>query len=172
MDNQISGIRIYVACLASYNNGILYGRWVSAENGLEHIQAEVRAMLETSLIENAEEYAIHDYDGFERISLSEYTGTEQVVEYADFIEEQGVLGGRLYEHFGNLEDAVKALNDHYAGEFESVSDFVEQITDENTTIPHSLTYYIDYEKMARDLEVNDIIAIETGFEQVHIFWQR
>ena len=60
MENQVSKIRIYVACLASYNNGILYGRWVSADEGLEHIQAKVRAMLKASPIEDVEEYAIHD----------------------------------------------------------------------------------------------------------------
>lgn len=38
-------------------------------------------------------------------------------------------------------------------------------------LPESLQYYIDWERMARDLAMCDILAIETGFEEVHIFWQ-
>jgi len=128
-------------------------------------------MLKASPMEDAEEYAIHDYEGFEGISLSEYTSFEQVVEYADFIENHGALGGKLYQHYGNLEDAEKALAEYYAGEYKSVSEFAEQITEDTTTIPKSLMCYIDYEKMARDMEVNDIVAIEANFEEVHIFWQ-
>jgi hypothetical protein len=26
--------------------------------------------------------------------------------------------------------------------------------------------------MGRDLEINDVLAIKTGFEVVHIFWRR
>ncbi len=32
-------------------------------------------------------------------------------------------------------------------------------------------FYIDYEKMGRDLELGgDIFTIETGYREVHIFW--
>jgi Antirestriction protein (ArdA) len=34
-------------------------------------------------------------------------------------------------------------------------------------------HYIDYQAMARDMELNgDVFTIETGFDQVHIFWNR
>ena len=58
---------------------------------------------------------VNDYEGFEGISLSEYSDFEQVVEYADFIEKHGALGGKLYQHYGNLEGAEKALVENYAG---------------------------------------------------------
>lgn len=45
-------------------------------------------------------------------------------------------------------------------------------TEVTTQIPENLKYYIDYERMGRDLEINDVLAIETGFEEVHIFWRR
>ncbi|MDB2437144.1 antirestriction protein ArdA [Hellea sp.] len=171
MENQRTEISIYVACLASYNNGILHGEWICAESGLEHIQSKVRLMLKASPVEGAEEYAIHDYEGFEGIQLSEYEGFGQIVEYAEYLNEHGTLGAKLVEHYGNLDDANTALSDHYAGHYSSVAEYAEQITEETTTIPQSLTYYIDYEKMARDMEVNDIVAVETNFEEVHIFWQ-
>lgn len=169
MSNEI---RIYVACLAAYNNGILYGAWIDAQQSVEAIKAYIRKMLKASPIEGAEEYAVHDYEDFEGLSLSEYEGIQQIVEKAEFIAEHGRLGAELTNYYGDLGSARTALEDHYAGEFRSVAEFAEQITEETTGIPESLRFYIDYELMARDMEINDIIAIKLGFDCVHIFWSR
>lgn len=165
--------RIYVACLAAYNNGFLHGAWIDATTP-EEIREAVRAMLAASPVPQAEEWAIHDYEYFEGVSLSEYASFETVCDLADFIEEHGELGAKLHAHFsGDLEEAKAAFED-YAGEFKSAADFAEDITREcGTEIPKSLEFYIDWEALARDMELNgDIFAIRTGFEAVHIFWQR
>ncbi len=45
------------------------------------------------------------------------------------------------------------------------------MTEDTTQIPENLAYYIDYERMGRDMELNgDIFTIETGYEEIHIFW--
>lgn len=163
-------IRIYVACLASYNNGTLHGVWIDASQGVEGIWKDVSQMLLKSPAEYAEEWAIHDYEGFEGIHLSEYASFETVADYAKFIEEHGKLGGKLIAYYGDLDDARDAISDHYAGEFDSLSDYAEQLTEETTQIPEALRYYIDYEAMARDLEINDVLAIEDG-QSVHVFWR-
>ena len=90
-------IRIYVACLAAYNNGHLHGRWIDASQGESHIWEQTRAMLAASPEDGAEEWAIHDYEGFEGAPLSEYASFETVAALADFIEERGTLGGKLLE---------------------------------------------------------------------------
>jgi antirestriction protein len=167
----ISEIRIYVACLASYNNGILHGRWIDATLGVEHIWEEIKKVFETSPIEGAEEHAIHDYEGFEDISLSEYTSVERVCEFAEFIEEHGALGAKLYAYLSDLDDAKDYLADNYQGEYRSLPDYAQELTEETTQIPESLQYYIDYEKMGRDLEINDVLAIEMSFDEIHIFWR-
>lgn len=171
MTNDESEIRIYVACLAAYNNGILHGRWIDATLGEDHIWEGIREMLKASPIQGAEEYAIHDYEGFEGVSIREYESVQHVGELAAFIEEHGALGGKLVEYFGDLDEAHDAMEDRYHGSYASVADFAQTLTEETTQIPESLQYYIDYERMARDLAINDILAIETGFEAVHIFWQ-
>jgi len=89
-------------------------------------------------------------------------------EYAEFIEEHGKLGAKLISYYGDLEDAREAISDHYAGEYDSLSDYAEQLTEETTQIPETLRYYIDYEKMGRDLEINDVLTIEAG-SSVHVF---
>ncbi len=50
---------IYVACLASYNSGILHGKWILADQTVSAIYDEIHELLEESPIEDAEEYAIH-----------------------------------------------------------------------------------------------------------------
>lgn len=45
-------MRIYVACLASYNNGVLYGRWIDASDDVDAMQEEVNAMLRGSRFPN------------------------------------------------------------------------------------------------------------------------
>ena len=171
MEYENSEIKIYVACLAAYNNGILHGRWVDATLGVDHIRQRISAMLKASPIPGAEEYAIHDHEGFEGATIEEYSSVESIAEIAAFIEEHGALGGKLIEHYSDLDDAREVMEDHYAGQYAPVAAFAEEITEETTQIPENLKCYIDYERMARDIEVNDVLAIETGFEEVHIFWR-
>ena len=170
MEHQHGDIRIYAACLAAYNAGYLHGRWINAEQSAEDINAAIQTMLKASPIKDAEEWAIHDYEGFEGLNISEYEGVSDIVEKAEFIAEYGELGAQLAAYHGGMDYAKTALEDHYAGQYESVEDFAREITEETTQIPGNLTSYIDYERMARDLEINDVTAIELSHGEVHIFW--
>lgn len=170
METEQNQIRIYVACLASYNNGILHGAWIDAYQDRDQIMSAVQAILAASPTENAEEWAIHDYEGFEGISLSEYEGFERVADLASFIEEHGELGAKVYKLFGSLDDANRALDEHYCGCYESVADFAEEITSETSEVPERLTVYIDYERMASDMEISYIFVVETGYNEHHVFW--
>ena len=172
MSRERAEIRIYVACLASYNNGILHGAWIDACQDEAAVRDEISAMLKASPMPGVEEFAIHDYEGFEGARIEEYQGIESVAEIAAFICEHGALGGKLLEYFGDLEVARTAMDENYRGEYSSLADFAQELTEETTEMPENLQYYIDYERMARDLEINDVLAIETGFEEVHIFWRR
>lgn len=165
--------RIYVACLAAYNNGKLHGAWVECGDADEVCEA-VQAMLAASPESDAEEWAIHDYDGFEGASVSEYAGFDDVCALAEFIEEHGSLGAKLYEHFGEDLDEARAAFEEYAGEFKSAADFAEDLIRETgPDIPKALEFYIDWASLARDMELNgEILVFETGFDEFHIFWAR
>jgi len=166
--------RVYLACLASYNSGRLYGEWVRADLGEDHIWQALRTMITKSPTPGAEEWAIHASEGFEGAGVSESASFAGVCELAEFIGERGELGAQVYEHFGNdLRDA-RAAFEHYAGVFENAAAFAEQLHEEiGTEIPASLQYYIDWPSLARDMELNgDITVIELGFRQSHIFWSR
>ena len=166
--------RIYVACLAAYNNGYLHGAWIDADQDADQIRDEIAAMIAGSPIEHAEEYAIHDYEGFEGVSISEYAGIDSVALMAKFIAEHGALGAGLLEQFGgDMDQAETALQDCYHGQFASLADYMEELTTESVTIPEALRYYVDWVAMARDADMSgDLFTIETAHGEVHVFSSR
>ena len=130
-------------------------------------------MLAASPIPDAEEWAIHDYEGYEGARLEEYSGIEKAHALALFIVEHGRLGAKLLEHFGGDLDEAESTFENYAGEHRSLADFAREITEETTEIPKRLVNYIDYDAIARDMELNgDVFTVELGFDEVHVFWSR
>ncbi len=167
-------IRIYVADLAAYNAGYLHGVWIDACDNIDAIRKQINQMLAESPENFAEEYAIHDYEGFGGYALGEYAGIETVHGMACFIAEHPDFGGELLNHFGgDLEEARTAAEENYCGCYPSLADFAQELTEETTQIPENLAYYIDYERMGRDMELSgDIFTVETSYEEIHVFWSQ
>ncbi len=82
-------IRVYVADLAAYNNGKLHGVWINATDDLDDIQEQVNQMLDESPEQGAEEYALHDYEGFNGYGLGEYESIGSVHEIAAYFYNRG-----------------------------------------------------------------------------------
>lgn len=163
--------KIYVACLAAYNSGYLHGGWIDAHQEPEQIRAEIALMLARSPIPDAEEYAIHDHEGFEGVEVSEYAGIERVADLASFVSEHGELGSLVLAHFGgDIEQATQALTEAYFGEYRDLADFIQESTENALEIPQSLRFYIDWQAMARDAELNgEVFTIESAHDEVHVF---
>lgn len=151
------GPGIYVACLAAYNNGILHGAWIDAVQDAEDIEAEVQAMLAKSPIPGAEEWAIHDYSGFGSVNLSEWASFEDVAALAALIDEHGdvALAALALCDSEKPEDVQEMIDDCYQGEYSSNEDFAEELYSEcyseEIEKMGSLTNYIDWSRVARDL---------------------
>lgn len=163
--------RIYVTCLAAYNSGYLHGAWIDAAQEPWAIYDAVRVMLAASPIAGAEEWAIHDYEGFGGIRIEEYASFDRVSDLASFLAEQGAIGAALLDYYsGDLEEARVALADRYLGKHTSLADYVQEVTEETTAVPQTLRYYIDYAAMARDAELNgDLFTVTTAWDAVHVF---
>jgi len=129
-------------------------------------------MLKDSPVEDAQEWAIHDFEGFDGAAIREYAGIERVVNNAMFLNEYPDIGGALLNHFcGDLDEAHKAAEEQYQGCYRSLADYAQEITEETSEIPKHLEFYIDYDRMGRDMEMSgDVFTIETAHDQVHIFW--
>lgn len=162
---------IYVACLAAYNHGYLHGAWIDAAQEPWALYDDVRAMLMASPIAQAEEWAIHDYEGFGQLRIGEHTGLERVSALASFIAEHGGIGAALLDYYsGSLDEAREALAGRYLGQHASLADYMQEVTEETTPVPHALRYYIDYAAMARDAELSgDLFTLSTAFDVVHVF---
>lgn len=106
--NTILTPRIYVVCLATYNAGGLHGEWIDADQDIDQLWSKINGMLAASPEENAEEWAIHDFEGFGSFSLNEYEGIESVQEMAVFIGEHGELGAEVIVSF--LRGSVCSTN--------------------------------------------------------------
>jgi hypothetical protein len=65
LTDTVPDLGVYVACLASYNAGRLYGRWVDLTRcgSLEDVQCAVDEVLAHSPMPGAEEYGLHDSSG-------------------------------------------------------------------------------------------------------------
>jgi antirestriction protein len=162
---------IYVACLSSYNHGILYGAWINAAQPVEDILEQINQLLAKSPMEGAEEFAFHDYQGFYSLSIGEYESIAGVHEKAMFVVQYGELGAELAVYYGgNLEQATEALEEYYQGEYQNRLDYAAYLFDELylNKIPENLRGYIDYQSFKRDIFMDNYFALEVK-GSCHVF---
>jgi antirestriction protein len=154
--------QIYVASLTDYNAGILHGTWIDLENkNHDEVMEEIQEMLADSPTarktgELAEEFAIHDYEGFD--TISEYEDIETLIEYVEMVEEHGDAWIAYVNITGQKWVTKAGFEACYQGSYESERDFVECLLDDTgelESIPEHLRYYFDYDSYANDLFTSD-----------------
>lgn len=167
--------KIYCASLADYNNGHLYGDWINATQPAEAIYLQVQEMLANSPIAGAEEWAIHDYEGFGSLRLSEYESFDTVSHIARGITEYGLA----YAHWATIvgvynQETLAQFDDHYLGRWDSLADYAKHIVEDlnagpETTAPDWLVPYIHvgYEELSTTMVTDLHIAKDR--EGVHLF---
>lgn len=165
--------KIYVACLSAYNHGVLHGAWIDADQDEEDILKEIQAMLKESPVKDfasCEEWAIHDYEDFGEIKISEYQSIADVSRFGQALAKYGYPISAYYSQFTDLDN----FEDYYRGVYESKEDFVYQSFEESgqleaiekAGLPE---IYINFESIARDWFIDSYFAFEERFEEVHIF---
>lgn len=187
--------RVYVACLASYNNGVLHGKWIDADQCADAIAEEVQEMLResrfpdvtvtcpicnrecleagfeacthcnnTGEVPSAEEHAIHDYEGFEGIKLSESEDFETVAHHAEMLEEHGAAWAAFVDWTG--EDSEARFQDLYLGQFDSMTAYAEEYVESTGMlqgVDETVRRYFDYEAFGRDLELGGDVVEHNGY---------
>jgi antirestriction protein len=167
--------RIYAACLSAYNNGYLHGEWIDCDRDSDDIMAEIKTMLSNSpmnKIEVCEEWAIHDYEGFEGITISENEDLDRVVELAQKLEEHGEAFAAYLEHYN--EDDINDFEERYVGCYKSKQDYAEEYYEESGMIKQVeeaglKACYIDFEAIARDMFIDGYTGIDKGYETLYVF---
>ncbi|WP_134686496.1 antirestriction protein ArdA [Brevibacillus migulae] len=144
-------VKLYVANLAKYNEGKLAGEWLTLPLSNEEIAEQIQAILGDD-----KEYAIHDYEAPFRIN--EYDNVYSINETAAVMaryDSRIVIA--LCECMDNVGEVVRLLeNGDYSVylNVDNLCDVAAEMVDEGYfgSVPPSLSQYIDYEKIARDLK--------------------
>lgn len=181
--------RIYVADLAAYNAGYLHGRWIDARQDADVIEADVRAMLaeipdDVTLRAGylphdwptiREEWAIHYYEGFGEIKLSEYESLENVSALAQLLEEHGSAFAAWWANDSSydLDDAEYAFTEQYQGEWDSLEDYAREWLKDTgafSEMTELAERYFNLEVYARDLQYSgDVWTADAGGGAIYVF---
>lgn len=171
--------RIYVASLADYNDGRLYGAWIDAAQDESELVEAIQQMLANSPTPGAEEWAIHDYEYFGLLELSEFESLESVSNLAKGIVDYGPAFAAWAQDVGRDFAQPDDFEDAYMGEWKSGKDFAREMLDDmgllaevTAKLPAHLIPYvrIDYEGFFEDLVLNgDISSLESPDGTVYIF---
>jgi antirestriction protein len=165
--------RIYVACLAAYNNGKLHGIWIDCNQDADGIWKEINAMLSSSPESDAEEWAIHDYENWQGLLIGENESIECIAEIAELLQEHGKAFA-VYCNYHNSDANAKDSQDCYVEKYESEEEFAYGFWEELGIVEQLeklgvYSFYIDWEAVARDLFINSYFSVETGYKEVYVF---
>ncbi len=173
---QQTSPRIYVACLAAYNAGQLHGEWINADREANEIQVDIKSMLERSPVSSAEEWAVHDYEGFHSISLSEWPDIERVSTLAKLIVAHGEPFSIWYQNQDGSNFEISELEEmfleQWQGSFESETDFAFKLLEESgqlSELPAWAQNYFDCESYARDLHLGGDFSFTRHNCQTYVY---
>ena len=171
--------RIYVASLSDYNAGVLHGEWLDASADVEAMEEGVQSMLASSPSPGAEEWAIHDYEGFGPLRLEEYESLETVSTVALGIAEHGPAFAHWAALVGTIDpDALERFEDAYLGQSESIEGYAEELLDDmgvfrqlEGVLSEHLQPYVTFDVagFARDLELSGDVVTSEAPEGVYVF---
>jgi antirestriction protein len=174
--------RIYVASLSDYNTGRLHGNWIDADQEPHEIWAAITAMLAASGEPGAKEWAIHDYEDFGGLRLSEWDSIEHVSAIALGVAEYGAAfahwATRCREDLpGEFLAELARFSEVFMGQFENAEAFGRSVVDDleleaqlDTAVPSSLRSYvsIDYAMFGRDL-LMDMWTVQDA-DGIWVYW--
>lgn len=160
------GPRIYVASLSDYNAGRLHGDWIDANQAAEDIETDIGRMLSKSREPIAEEWAIHDYEGFGPLRLSEYESIEHLSAIGRGIAEHGKAFAHWADYLESREwQYLERFEDCYLGHWDSAVEFAESTLEDmgvniDSLADEHMQPYVtfDLDAFARDLSYDYRVA--------------
>jgi len=162
-------IKIYVASLEAYNQGRMVGDWITPTDYLSFEKFNNAIQVATK---NADEVAVHDYDGTNM--SNEYPDFEELYYFCQALKDSWVDDEVIMayaEHTGDELDNELIANaeDYYIGTFDSFQEYADDFADEQLHNTNDfLKSYFDYESFARDLEY-DYTVLDLSDSNVAIF---
>ena len=175
-------IKIYVACLASYNSGYLFGKWLDLDNyssGDEVLEAIQKEILDSELNpmlqnygETPEEWAMHDIEGisYELAGRTEWPDMDKLIEMNEVLnDDNGELILEIKDYLSSdIQEAKEFFDEKHIGEFSSDTELADYIAEEinGWDLSSGVGRYFDSEAFARDLQCGGEVTEIGG----HYFW--
>lgn len=152
-------MRIYVSCLAAYNNGKLHGAWIEIEDcnfDPDVVQERINGMLASSPEPNAEEWAVHDYEGLD--GFGEHPNLEHLCLIAELIDKNGEafeawVNNLGVDTFSSKKEWEEDFCQAYDGTFRNEEEWAEDCLDGQglfSGVDDILKNYFNFEAYARD----------------------
>jgi antirestriction protein len=123
-------------------------------------------------IPTAEEWAIHDYEGFEGVKLSEHEDIDTVAALAEAVEEHGEAFAVWWNNENRDDVDTRAFEDAYRGTYRTLGDYAEQLADDMGMfdgVNDTIKSYFDFERWAADMEMGGDIWTAAGGDGVYVF---
>lgn len=130
----------------------------------------------TGKVPSAEEWAVHDYEGFEGLDPGEYPGLPTLVLWAKMLAEHGEAWSEYAEWVGKDYATEEDFNESYCGRFASRGDYAAELNAElgEMDSSHSLYPYVNWDAVARDMHLNGEVYFgdasnNQDWHAVHVF---
>ena len=121
---------IFITPLAAYGANQDSGQWIEATKNEDELKERITQVLkDCPYSTTGSDWRVSDYQGFYGcgVSLGEHPSPKEVAKTVELMESHGELVAKLIEYFcGDVEEAVRHLDDKYLGVFDSPADYAEE----------------------------------------------
>ena len=152
--------KIYVGTYAKYNNGSIFGEWLNAEDYSDK-EEFTEACKELHKDESDPELMFQDYEEFPKEFYNESSIDSRLWDWIALDDnEREIVEAWLSENSLGKQEDLQSIVDSYSGQYDSWEDYAWETTNGCYTIPKHLEYYIDYDKMGRDMQIESSGYVE------------
>ncbi len=162
--------------LAAYNAGYLVGEWIDMTLDRKDIEEKIQEILkegeelcgdETG--GHHEEWFIADWEGFEGC---QYMSIDEIKEQVEFLQEYPDFAELLLKEYSNNQDEARRIAENHLGSYENKGDYARDYLSqvENNDFVNRYGFYIDFEKLERDMEWSgDIVVLGSNSDGFYVF---
>ncbi len=139
----------------------------------------------TGKVPSAEEWVIHDYEGFGAWKLGENESIETIAAYAAILGDlddsdaeafQAWMDNHGSPNYDIDESSLDDFREQYQGCYDSLADYAQQWCEDTGSIPRDLPTWlssnIDWNGVGREFEIDGDIWTHNGEHGLHVFDNR
>lgn len=156
--------RVYVGTYAKYNSGSIEGDWLDLED-YSDIEEFHQACAELHKDEADPEFMFQDWEGLPNGMVGESHISAEVWDWLDLDDDDREILEAYRDNIDQTGD-IEQAREAYCSRASSKEDFAEQMFYDCYTIPKELDCYIDWSRVARDLECGDYTFVYAGGEYI------